>query len=260
MTIFHLYRRDGSAIFLHPFQKPESFLSFDERTRVTGKYGREPEVENIIAFRDELYRAVDTAVRRSVADSRFLTNLLLSAGTFLLLYFVFTFGVRDPIPMLDEILLSLGITAVLHIRRTRKDQKRPQARELQKKLREKVDNIEFNQAPFVKEVEELLHRYEAVDPRRLFDFFFQGEEMALDQDDLNDARQLLAYLDRYFSGKKYRRQRRSIDQLSKSGGLAGKKLKDLESPQGLASMDLSLYFTYKSLEKLYHQRMENQKV
>ncbi|MDZ7794051.1 MAG: hypothetical protein U5P10_10290 [Spirochaetia bacterium] len=63
ITIFHLFRKDGTALFLHPFDEPNVFLAVDENTQIYGKYGQEPDVESITLFRSQLYQAVETAVK-----------------------------------------------------------------------------------------------------------------------------------------------------------------------------------------------------
>lgn len=249
ITIFHLYRKDGRALFLHPFNKPEIFLDMPEDMEIVGKYGQEPDVENIIEFRDELYNQVEDSVRKTMQDLRFIPNIIVSALTFLGVYFLMSFGVRDPIPMLDEVLAALLVTGFVYIRRIKKDRNRPKAQELRETLRARIDAIEFNEDNFVKEIEDLLHRYESVSSEKLLESIMVPKEVTFSNRELDDARQLLAYLDRRFSSKLYRRQERSINRMKKSNinGPAGKSLAAMVN---LGKIDLSLYLTYKSLKQV----------
>jgi len=248
ITIFHLYRKDGRELFLHPLDRASVVLSLEDDIEVVGKYGAEPKVSSLTAFRDTLYAAVDSAVKSKVQDARFIPNLLVSAGTFLLVYFFMTFSMRDPIPMIDELLIALGVTAFVYYRRTKKDQSRPLAVELRQKLKDRIDGIQFREDEFVKEVEDELHRYESVGSERLLDSLMVPEDSDFTLSDMEDARQLLAYLDKRFSGKFYRRQERYINNYHRSS-VEGKVLRTVGSLAGTGKLDLSLYMTYLRLKQ-----------
>lgn len=248
ITIFHLYRKDGRALFLHPFDEAEVVLSLDKMDEVCGKYGQEPRVESLTLFRDDLYQAVDSAVMSWIQDRRFIPNLFYSAGVFLVLYFVFSFGIRDPILMVDELILAVAGTAGFYWYRLRKDRIRPQAVELADELKTKIDRIEFREDSFVKEVEGLLHRFESISGERLLESMMAPEESSFSSSDLEDAQQLLSYLEKRFSGKIYRRQEKIIDQYNSAANTSG-SLNTLLSLVDMGKIDLSLFMTYKAIKK-----------
>lgn len=248
ITIFHLYRKDGSELFLHPLDNASVILSLKDGLEVVGKYGEEPKISSLTAFRDALYAVVDSAVKSFVQDARFIPNLLVSAAIFMFVYFFMTFSVRDPVPMIDEALVALGVSIFVYFRRIRKDQKRPEAVELRKSLKEKIDSIEFSEDGFVKEVEGELHRYESVSPEKLLESLMVPGDSDFDVSDLDNARQLLAYLDKRFSGKFYRRQERYIDNYRRSDSDV-KTLRTVGTLAGMGKIDLSLYMTYLRLKQ-----------
>jgi hypothetical protein len=59
-----------------------------------------------------LYYAIDRGVDRWIQDMRYVPRLLLVACVFLVTYFVFSLAVRDPIPIIDELLIA-GVVSVL---------------------------------------------------------------------------------------------------------------------------------------------------
>ncbi len=248
ITIFHLYRKDGRALFLHPLKNPSVLMSLKDDIEVVGKYGAEPDVSSLTAFRDELYNAVDTAVKSLVQDKRFIPNLLISAGVFLLVYFFMTFSMRDPLPMLDELLIAGGATAAVYLSRLKKDRTGPYAAGLRESLKAKIDSIQFREDEFVKEVEDVLHRYESVSSDHLLESMIVPSDSDFNLDDLDDARQLLAYLDTRFSGKIYRRQERRIKEYHRSKADV-KTLKTVGTLAGMGKIDLSLYMTYLNLKQ-----------
>jgi len=64
---------------------------------------------------------VEIGVQRWVSEMRFTPKFLLSAGAFLVLYFFMSFVVRDPIPVIDEIAVSLGGAIAVYIIMGRRD-------------------------------------------------------------------------------------------------------------------------------------------
>jgi len=248
ITIFHLYRKDGRALFLHPFDDAEVVLSLDKMKEICGKYGQEPRVESLTLFRDDLHQAVDSAVLSWIQDRRFIPNLFYSAGVFLALYFIFSFGIRDPILMVDELILAVAGTAGFYWYRLRRDRARPQAVNLTDKLKTMVDKIEFREDSFVKEVEGLLHRFESISGERLLESMMASEEGSFSSSDLEDAQQLLSYLEKRFSGKIYRQQEKIIDQYS-STAKTSRSLNTLLSLVDMGKIDISLFMTYKTIKK-----------
>lgn len=248
ITIFHLYRKDGTALFLHPFDDAEVLLALDENTQINGKYGQEPQVEYITLFRQGLYQAVDTAVSSWIQEKKFIPNFLWASVGFLVLYFLFTFSVRDPLPMVDEIVLAGAGAIGLYFYRLRKAHALPQAEQLRKKLRWRMDQIEFNEDPFVKEVEELLHRYESVSRDKLLQSAYLQDEVSLSESEIKDAYSLIAYLEKRFSGKVYQKQEKMIDRYVSSGGKS-RRFDALGTLAERGKIDLSLFVTYRSLKR-----------
>ncbi len=55
-----------------------------------------------------LYSQIDRGVDRWVVDARYVPRLLISAAVFLIVYFFFALAIRDPIPVIDELVLGLA--------------------------------------------------------------------------------------------------------------------------------------------------------
>jgi len=248
IVIFHLYRKDGRSLFLHPFEDPQSILALEQVDEVWGKYGQEPQVESLTLFRDDLYRAVDGAVKSWIQDRRFIPNILLSAALFLMVYFILSFAIRDPIPMVDEFILALVSTVAFYWYRLKRDRARPQAMDLTERLKGKIDRIEFREDSFVREVEGLLHRFESISHERLLESMIAAAETSFSSADLEDAQQLLGYLEKRFSGKIYRRQEKIIDQYEALSNGTG-RLNSLISMVNMGKIDISLFLTYRIIKR-----------
>ncbi len=94
--IFHIRKADNSGLYLHPFENFEKMISKGNSISVEGKYGEEPVIESLTAFRNKLYRIVEASVNNWITESRFIPRFVGSAIVFLLTYFFLSFGIRDP--------------------------------------------------------------------------------------------------------------------------------------------------------------------
>jgi hypothetical protein len=164
ITIYHLSRRDGTALFIHPFIKRGSMLDLGGEFELVGRYGREPRVESVTMLRNELYRRIDTDVRDWINERRFIPRFLISAGVFLVVYLFLAAVVRDPLPVLDETLIGLAVAAVTFIVVGRRFEQSRVAAQRRVALRSKVDGVVFSESPFVRELEDLLQQLEELDP------------------------------------------------------------------------------------------------
>ena len=156
ITIFHICRKDGSPIFLYPFNKKQNLIGILDNNEISGVYGKEPRVESLTLLRNELYRLIEQAVKDWSAEKKFIPRFLITAGVFLLIYFVMSFVIRDPIPMVDEIIGGLVGAVVTYIILAKRDSDSKVATEMKVRLRNKVDEIVFNEDSFTRDVEQYL--------------------------------------------------------------------------------------------------------
>lgn len=243
LTIYHIYRKDGSSIFLHPFSQPGFLLKLNDDYKIVGKYGHEPRVESLTMFRNDLYRHIESAVRSWISDLRFIPRFVLSAVVFLLIYLTATVIVRDPIPVIDELALALGGSIALFFFLAKKDQNSEKSSKKRLDLRLIMDKIVFEEDSFIKEVEEVLHYNESIDKSGLIDSILTPDEGSFGNSNPEDIKQLIPYLDTYFSGKLYRKKIGSLDKIKKNK--LSRWAKDNK-------IDLSLFVMYKKLKKIIH--------
>lgn len=246
VTIFHLYRKDGSALFLHPFENLDSFMDITGTSDIAGKYGRDPRVESLTLFRNDLYRMIEGAVKGWLSEQKFISRFLLSAVAFLVVYFASTLLIRDPIPVIDEILLGLAGSGLTFFYLVKKDQNSSQALKKRVELRTKIDRILFEEDPFVKEVEDFLIRNEELPAEKLLDSMMVEESFSID--DKDDARQLLSYLEKRFGSRELKKQSKLISMAYASQN-TGKAVKALNHLAESKKIDLSLFATYTRIKR-----------
>lgn len=211
--IFHLYRKDGTAVFLHPFRNTERFLTTLEKSTVLGHYGSEPRVESLTLFRNELYRLVETEVKRWVADARFIPRFVISAAVFLLSYLFLSFVVRDPLPILDEVAISLGVSIVGYILLGRRDLKSEAALKKRIALRSKIDTIAFTESEFVRRLETALTAGEEGTIDFLLEQVTERNSALLAEGHEEEAEQIVGYLEKMFTSSEFKRTEKQLRRL-----------------------------------------------
>jgi hypothetical protein len=244
--IFHLHRKDGSSLLLHPLSPPAKVVEILEKQPLEGRYGREPRVEVLTGLRDELYRQVELGVRHWLGDQRFVPKFLLASAAFVAAYLFFSIVVRDPLPVIDEVVLGLGAAVACFMLLGRRDLASRQAARKRLELRQVVDRIAFRESAFVKTVEEALHSAEgegvAQVVRRIVDPLGQGPaEVPAAGEQGAEAAQFVSLLERRFN---FRRLERGEPGLRR---LAGRR--EADRLLSVRKVDFPLYAIYKSCKR-----------
>jgi len=232
--LFHIRRADGRSLILHPFQGAGRIMAQMEECEIIGCYGAEPRVEALTAFRSELYQRVDAAVSAWRADARFIPRFLLSSVVFLAAYFGFSYVIRDPIPVVDDVIYALGTAFLVYTLLKRKDPTSEPAARKRKELTAIVDGVRFSESPFLLKVEEILHRYEGEELKDLAGRIAEPEGTAFDAEQKEEARQFLLLLE---------------ETLKLQTGKHGKRRRHAFRRTHETDKDPSLYAVYRGISK-----------
>ena len=252
--LFHIYRKDGTSLFLTPFGSPEKLVSALERSEVEGRYGMEPRVEALTMFRNELYRQIEAVVKKRLSDARFVPKFLISAAVFVVVYFLMSLVVPDPLPVIDEIAIGLAAAVGAFLLLGRRDMNSTAATKKRLDLRVVVDRIVFRESVFVKQVEEALHRSETGSMEEVVKQIVDPVQQELDPEVREEAVQFVRAMESRFNFQKLQREER----LLKRG--MGRTPRELN--KGFARLaeskkfDFPLYAVYKSFKKTVTNQKE----
>ena len=252
IVIYHLYRNDNSSLFLHPFEEDDKLVDTLAEAEVLGKYGREPRVEAMTMFRNELYRIVEEKVNSWISEVRFLPKFLISAGIFLTAYFIFAFVIRDPLPIIDELAIGLAISIGAFFLLGRRDRRSDMSLKKRVSLRSAVDKIHFQADPFVREVEDALQQSEAKSRDDIVESMFDPLKYPLTADEKKDAEYLTKYLKKQFSSRDLKRKEKIISRIAKAKR-GGKHTHILPSFGDGKKTDLPLFAVYTRIKRSFEQ-------
>ncbi len=233
--IFHLTRRDGSPLFLHPFIKRGSTLQPNGSIDLEGHYGEEPRVESLTILRNELYRRIDEDVRDWINEKRFIPRFLLSSLAFLLAFFFMALVIHTPIPLVDELLGAGAVGVLVFVLLGRRFDNSRSASERRLALRARVDAAVFSEEEYVRSLEAILRRMEGQE--NIFLQPTRTEEAAeLWRRDRERTAQVVGYIRQLLTTKPYRVLLKEL----RRGSLSSRTENSIESGQVIPALVLLL--------------------
>jgi hypothetical protein len=242
--IYHLFRKEGDSLIIHPFESPEKLVSSLETSKIYGKYGKEPNVEALTLLKNEMYMMSENWVRTWISDLKFIPRFLLSALVFLAAYFFCAFVIRDPVPILDEILIGSGCALAAYVFLGRKDAKSNVAAKKRLALKTAIDRIVFKESNFVKSLEEYLHKNESAAIKDLIKKILNPTiEQSFNDENREEAKQFIKTCEMSFEIKNVKKKEKMLlKYLNKTKNISSNSVKKWEK---IVKIDFPLYAVYK---------------
>lgn len=181
--IFLVRRSSGEVLILHPFRPGSAVFRDPDRITLDGRYATEPGPGDTEIIRKTLHSELEKGLRRDALDRGFYPRLLVSAAVFLLLYLFLSIVVRDPVPLVDELLAGgLGAVAAWFALERRSLSSETFARR-SAALRRALDSAIFRPSRAARYLEEVLQDAETLDPDRLADYpaSMDGNEFSVEE-------------------------------------------------------------------------------
>ncbi len=250
--VFHIRKADNSGLYLHPFENFEKIISGGSSLYVEGKYGEEPVIESLTAFRNKLYNIVENSVNNWITESRFVPRFIGAAVVFLVTYFFLSFVIRDPLPMLDEVVAGLISGVIYYILIGKKYKRSVPASRLRGHYRAIVDRIVFQESNFIKALERVIlsmknHTFEENLDYIISDF--PNKDILLSSEFTEERYQFLLYIENELGRTQTSRQKRAISRIiadNKKESLL--KVKELNLLDLNGEIDLILFLIYLRLK------------
>ncbi|PKL07259.1 MAG: hypothetical protein CVV51_14610 [Spirochaetae bacterium HGW-Spirochaetae-7] len=176
---------------LHPFDTGTAFESKDVGDLI-GRYGTGETPQGADAIRTELYKAMEKSARRHFLDKGYYLRVALAATAFVVVYLFFSILVRDPVPLIDELVLASLAAAAVFLVSERKVLSSPQHLESVLRLRRAIDGAYFSESRVVDLVESWRDEALALGPAA----FYKTDtvEVKLNAGEMEEAASLCAFL------------------------------------------------------------------
>jgi len=149
-----------SPVILHPYDAPTAFRA-DDAGSVIGRYGSGNSPTDADSIRTTLYASLEKGARRHFLNKGYYIRLAMTTATFISIYVFLSIFVRDPVPLIDELLLGTLAAAAVFFASERKALSSRSHLDYVLRLRRAIDGAYFSESRVVDLVESW--RDEAVD-------------------------------------------------------------------------------------------------
>lgn len=136
--------------------------------------------EEEISARDAILADIDKELSLYMQDKSYIKRLLISAAVFLAVYFLCAFVIRDPIPMIDEIIAGLAAAICSWFMMKRNDSNRVIVGSDRAFYKKALDEAEFTYTSDTRDIEEYLDSLLAFDLKTLTALISNNEAPSFD--------------------------------------------------------------------------------
>ncbi|MBF9017677.1 MULTISPECIES: hypothetical protein [unclassified Oceanispirochaeta] len=136
----------------------KNFIDALEEEDIRVCYGSGLNEEDNSFIKTEMKAGIETAVNNWINDSRFIIHLLMAAGVFLVSFYFLSYVIRDPLPMVDEIVLSLLLAALAWYRLKNQEYQSEKVIHKKVELEQELSSITMEQMEYLKQIELYLEK------------------------------------------------------------------------------------------------------
>ena len=205
-NIYHLKWNNNSRIFTE--QKDQELINSLENDDIRLLYGSRLTEEEQRSLNTSLKVIIEKGVNRWISDSRFLLHCIMSAGVFLVSYYFLSYVIRDPLPVIDEIIISLVLGILAYFRLNTQEYKSEKALDRKLQLEQSLSEMPRETSSFLSDVELYLEQLADMDESQRMDITKSGGVPV------------------FFSS-----ERKQLLRLYKAAGSSGKKIRRNDPPE-----------------------------
>jgi hypothetical protein len=180
MANIYILKDRMSNFILTPFLKDKTIGSKEGEEEVVFYTSGATSEEERDEARLYTYKAIDDSVELWIQEKRYFPRLIVSALTFLVVYFFMSLVLRDPIPMLDELVGSTVATIAMWAFISKKDKKGPITNKKKLEIKREVSNAEFKELEGLTVIEAYLDNLRSLDNIDLSDRLLNVDNINLD--------------------------------------------------------------------------------
>jgi len=137
--------------------------------RIEGWYGSDPETSELGSIRQKLTEFLTQKLKEQNAESWFIPRFLGAALVFVLVFFVLSFGIRDPLPYVDEVLIALLASFLVFWSWSRAGLKSLEFKYQLSQMNDLINQATFHPLKMLKDMEVILGFAENLSPSALWE-------------------------------------------------------------------------------------------
>jgi len=233
---------------IYLIQRPqENVLLISRRTRdqlheglregdVEGFFGSYPEESHREVLKRQLYFIADQTAEKEFQEGDYILRSILTFLCFLFIFFILSYVVRDPIPLVDEIVFSSAGCLMFNLWFRKKRASNQKLEMMKLEMRSNVDAVAFSEQETLRNLELYLQSLDTMAPEKMLNYSSLPTPAFMNKSD-KILRDLLLAMDNYWSPRELRREKKFL----KAGSFDSYK-------------DLSLLVAYLKLKSVYSTR------
>lgn len=190
--------------------------------------------ENEIAKR--VQKGIDKRIDYWIQEKRYVKRLIICALVFLIVYFLCSLVIRDPLPLVDEIIVSLAFSVLAWIMISKRDLQAKEARSLKERWKDNILASELTYTSFIDDIEEYFRKIEDISFKEL-PYMLLDDSLPLYDGEIDAG--FISALDSYLDNSK-KLEKRYIMQLN--GGKSNPRKIAKSLLQDYSTGNLDLYF------------------
>ncbi len=168
-SCYLIQRGNDKNLFISIYQDVSSNKEWNENEDIHIFSANQISKEDKDSVLYTLYNDIDKGVDRWMTDVRYVPRLLIGGLIFLVSYFFFSLAVRDPIPMIDEMVIASAITFISIVAISRRDKRSDLSLKKRFELKQKASECVYEIAPELGAIEQYLFECSQLDTIDLAD-------------------------------------------------------------------------------------------
>jgi len=173
MKTGYFIQRDNKKLILSPFMNPKEAPQWEMLEKVQWVSSGMVDSDQIKDLDKIAYSQIEKGVNLESQEEKYYSRLFISAGVFITVYFVMSFAIRDPIPIVDEIglasIATWGTWRFLKRRNNQGEMALKKKLELKTRVSEAISEI----SPFIGTVETYLDGLKDINSLTLADMIIK---------------------------------------------------------------------------------------
>ncbi|MBU0937131.1 MAG: hypothetical protein KKI09_05385 [Spirochaetes bacterium] len=190
-TIFVI--KGGKTAFLYPFDADPTVFNRLDTMQLEGRCGINPESDTALELRDSIYKQADRALRHFLTSKGYYLRLGIATGLFVGVFLFFSIVIRDPLPIIDEILLALLASLSYYLLAERRILTSSNGHAAFAGLRQRIDSAFFRESRIVSIIETWREEFILLGPGSFYRREDQERQYALMDDDIAEAEALCVH-------------------------------------------------------------------
>ena len=152
------YLKWNSRSLLLSEKNDRDLISALEEEDIRILHGEHLSEDDLRSIKLSLKVSIEKGVNRWIADSRFLLHCVMAAAVFLVSYYFLSYVIRDPLPVVDEVVLSGVLAFLAYIRLRNQEYRSEKAVSRKLELEQSLSDLSCESSPFLSQAELYLEK------------------------------------------------------------------------------------------------------